>query len=699
MSVISIFNNLKGTQKRFELRKLVNLARKDGANEVVDKLTTILRNYPDKKVFKLNVKNKVTSAETSMLNGLDTFCDVDESLEGVSPDEIYDMVTDALIKLIEEDKDNKLVWQKPVKSMDIYGMAASNFDSKKAYSGINSFLLNLLWPMVYGKNWDLPYFLTFKQVTKFKGKVKKGAKAYKVIYYSISYSVLLSNGKKFSTTDKKRFEDFVRKNVSLIPTISNNPDNKVIENFVYRSGYSIVKYYNVFNADDITGIDWKLKPQKPKTEVKRIESAERIVSNMPLLPKITNKGVQPMYIPARDLVDIPKIKDFKTPQEYYGTLFHELVHSTLHKKRLDRDASNYPLEELVAELGASFLNAESGILYFNIKNSAAYLKGWRKRLLKELKEDNRFFFHATSRAQKAADYILDRDSKGIPKYLTAAKPKVVKTVRKKAIKKTVKVPGTKKPKVNAKTGQVSLFGTDKKTSKKGLGSVFGDNDLFQIASDKSVKENRPDTFRLKGEIGKLMEDLQRFRMSIVLTGDPHAGKSEFAKQLVNAFIESGFKVGFFDLEQGGMQSKDTEESINRNIPLKNQSCLAVAGEAPNGIDTIKQYADKFDVVVIDSFQKLNIHAKRFDELRLEYPNTIWIVIFQQNAEGGTSGGSASTYDTPIKIKVHRSDHTFVNNYAEIEKNRGNSIGQKYNIFQRKVLPPEEDNPKKEEDNS
>jgi len=148
-----------------------------------------------------------------------------------------------------------------------------------------------------------------------------------------------------------------------------------------------------------------------------------------------------------------------------------------------------------------------------------------------------------------------------------------------------------------------------------------------------------------------------------------------------------------------MQSKDTEQSINRNISLKNQDYLAVAGEAPNGIDTIKQYADKFDVVVIDSFQKLNIHAKRFDELRLEHPNTIWIVIFQQNAEGGTSGGSASTYDTPIKIKVHRVDHTFVNNYAEIEKNRGNSIGQKYNISQRKVLPPEENNPKKEEDNS
>jgi hypothetical protein len=189
-------------------------------------------------------------------------------------------------------------------------------------------------------------------------------------------------------------------------------------------------------------------------------------------------------------------------------------------------------------------------------------------------------------------------------------------------------------------------------------------------------------------MGKLLGKLQRYRLAIVLTGDPHAGKSEFVKQLIDSFINKGLTVGFFDLEQGGLVSKDTRESIDRNISLTNQKKLAVAGEAPEGIDTIKKFADKFDVVAIDSFQKLQIPNTRFDELRIEFPNTIWLVIFQQNGEGGTRGGVTADYDAPVKVKVHKVDHTFINNYAEVEKNRGNQIGLKYNIASKKMKTEE-----------
>jgi hypothetical protein len=71
---------------------------------------------------------------------------------------------------------------------------------------------------------------------------------------------------------------------------------------------------------------------------------------------------------------------------------------------------------LVAELGALFLCAESGIMYFTHHNSAAYLKGWQKRLEDAMKSDNKFFFKASSKAQAAADLILNRDKNGVPKY-------------------------------------------------------------------------------------------------------------------------------------------------------------------------------------------------------------------------------------------------------------------------------------------
>lgn len=47
-------------------------------------------------------------------------------------------------------------------------------------------------------------------------------------------------------------------------------------------------------------------------------------------------------------------------------------------------------------------------------------------------------------------------------------------------------------------------------------------------------------------------------------------------------------------------------------------------------------------MAIDSWQKLGIPNSRFDELRNEYPNSVFNVIFQQNGEGGTRGGGRQT---------------------------------------------------------
>lgn len=89
-------------------------------------------------------------------------------------------------------------------------------------------------------------------------------------------------------------------------------------------------------------------------------------------------------------------------------------------------------------------------------------------------------------------------------------------------------------------------------------------------------------------------------------------------------------------------------------------------------------------MVIDSWQKLNILNTRFDELRQEFPNTIFIIVFQQNGTGGTRGGVTVDYDTPIAIKVHKVDATFKNNFAELLKNRGNRLGLRYIISKQKA---------------
>ena len=88
---------------------------------------------------------------------------------------------------------------------------------------------------------------------------------------------------------------------------------------------------------------------------------------------------------------------------------HELVHSTGNKKRLDREYGKkfgdtaYAREELVAELGASFLCAEIDCINETLTNHASYIDGW----LKVLKQDKKAIFKASADAQKATDYILE----------------------------------------------------------------------------------------------------------------------------------------------------------------------------------------------------------------------------------------------------------------------------------------------------
>ena len=100
-------------------------------------------------------------------------------------------------------------------------------------------------------------------------------------------------------------------------------------------------------------------------------------------------------------------------EEYYSTFFHELVHSTGHKRRLGRSgveevaafgSHEYSKEELVAEIGSAMLCGVAGIEQVTLDNSAAYIQSW----LKALKNDERMIVSAAGQAQKAADYILGR---------------------------------------------------------------------------------------------------------------------------------------------------------------------------------------------------------------------------------------------------------------------------------------------------
>jgi antirestriction protein ArdC len=308
------------------------------------------------------MKNTTTVAETPMPNGAGRGTD------------LYQQVTNKIIALIEK---GVVPWQR---TWSPYGLAR-NFATGHIYTGINLILMN-------NTGHPIPYFMTFNQVKERGGQIRKGAKAEMVIYFSVF------------------FKDDAEELLSKEQATRRSKQGEEIQVLKF------IKYYSVFNVADIEGIEYEIKEVELKPN-ERIEQCENIISHMPQRPELRCiNGNQPFYSPIEDFVNMPAIEQFENAEAYYATLFHELVHSTGHKSRIGRaevmnpqifGSNPYSREEIVAEMGASFLCSNAEIDYEGIiENSASYLSGW----LKVLKEDSRFIFKAAAEAQKAADYIL-----------------------------------------------------------------------------------------------------------------------------------------------------------------------------------------------------------------------------------------------------------------------------------------------------
>jgi antirestriction protein ArdC len=232
---------------------------------------------------------------------------------------------------------------------------------------------------------ESPYFLTFKQAKELGGFVKSGEKACPVIFWKW-LEKQDPGGDSFDENGNR---------ISRIP---------------------MLRYYSVFNVAQTEGIPSdKIPPTVTSNNpFNPVEAAQSIVDGMPHKPLILNSEARAYYRPSTDLVNVPRPNLFHLPEEYYSTLFHELTHSTGHESRLNRKgivelnsfgSHEYSKEELVAEMGAAYLSAQSGIVESTIQNSAAYISGWLKRL----RNDNKFVVQAAAQAQKAADFILGRN--------------------------------------------------------------------------------------------------------------------------------------------------------------------------------------------------------------------------------------------------------------------------------------------------
>lgn len=193
-------------------------------------------------------------------------------------------------------------------------------------------------------------------------------------------------------------------------------------------------------------------------------------------------------------------------------------------------------------------------------------------------------------------------------------------------------------------------------------------------------------FVLKGDIGIMMGNLERNKLAITIEGDKGAGKTQFAFQLADAFASVPLNVGIAELEMpiDGENVKRMRDMYMDHDNLQSGR-IKITDKLPNGLQTIRDIANDFDAIIIDSWTKLEVDSKEFDKLRKDFPKTIWIVLFQLASNKQIRGGVAPLFDSGINIEVKKVDNSFRNNYAIATKNRYGQTGLAYNISHKALV--------------
>jgi len=258
--------------------------------------------------------------------------------------DVYTQVTESIISKLEC---GVVPWRRT-------WAAPMNYCSRRPYSGINVWLL-------HGR-YELPYWLTYRQARQMGGHVRRGEHGTRIIYWNM---VDVTDG-----------DDEVRQ----VP---------------------ILRCYTVFNVAQCSGVE--------VPHIEPITSAEVIVDNYHDAP-VLEVGSSASYNPTVDTMYLPHRDTFESAAAYYTTLYHEMTHSTGHESRLNRvmdtqyASESYSTEELIAELGAAYLCAISGIELAaqGLDNTTAYIQHW----VGKLREDRKFIVRVSSTAQRAANWIL-----------------------------------------------------------------------------------------------------------------------------------------------------------------------------------------------------------------------------------------------------------------------------------------------------
>ncbi|OQP67872.1 ArdC-like ssDNA-binding domain-containing protein [Niastella populi] len=264
-----------------------------------------------------------------------------------TPQEVYNIVSNHLIAQLEK---KVIPWHVSFAK----GGLPQNLISGKPYSGLNVWLLAAL-------NYAHNVFLTQQQAQSMGATIKNGEKGHLAIYY---------------TPEKE------------------------------------LRYSHVFNIAQCENIPPDSIP--PQFEVSDpIKKCKRIAEEMPKHPAIDVGGAHVFYSYQDDTVHMPDPEFFHDRASFFSSLFYGLMCSTGHEIRLNRKEllqakrlatpRMYSTDDLIAEMGATYLCGIGGIEQTHLRYDYFDAEGWLYRF----RTHNQFAIVAGKAAQAAVNYILN----------------------------------------------------------------------------------------------------------------------------------------------------------------------------------------------------------------------------------------------------------------------------------------------------
>ncbi|MEO8597323.1 MAG: zincin-like metallopeptidase domain-containing protein [Candidatus Solibacter sp.] len=285
----------------------------------------------------------------------------------VQKSDVYQKVTDAIINAIEIGVGH---YHMPWTIRQDKGFSPISVGSGKPYRGINTLVL---WAQAQSKGYGSAFWGTYQQWQELGGQVRKGERGSPVVYWG---------------TYEKRGAN-----------IEDSESNRGL----------FAKGYTTFNIEQVDGCKLPKRFDPKLSQNERIAIADAFFAGVGV--QIREGGNRAFYRPdTPEAVYMPGFDQFPDPVNYYSVLAHESTHWTSHDSRCDRQLGKrfgdaaYAMEELIAELGSAYTMARLELELTPREDHAQYLQSW----LDVLKADKRAIFTAASKAQQAADFLVQQ---------------------------------------------------------------------------------------------------------------------------------------------------------------------------------------------------------------------------------------------------------------------------------------------------